>query len=322
MLNRWLWRSLALLALVAGASGAGYFVGAQGAEKQPEKPKRTLRLNEVARIGPRVITAEQVIARISDSEFLIQDERFKVLTNSVNYLVYVNLLGLEAERVGCEIKPSEIDLETRRQVAELKKLVTDRYGGAVPWEEWLKSQGMNEERLVVYFTARVKTVLLKRLIVNYFETSTESYECAHILLKTKAAADEIWTRLNRGGNWEDIAVKESQDLGSANMGGKLPRHYKGDGLVAEVANAVYGLKDGEYSAPVKTQYGFHVVKRVKTNLANAAKFFDRRSEFLAYADVDDDRFNRWVRVVLSRNEYQTEYRVPGIHCDPDMPIKD
>ncbi len=252
-----------------------------------------------------------------DFEALIPDERYKVLTKSVDYLVHVNLLDLEAERIGCEIKKLEIDLEVKRQVSEMKKQVQDRYGGAVPWEEWLKSQNLTQERLEAYLGSRARIILLKRLIVNYFETSTESYDLAHILCKTQATAQDVWVRLQRGANWDDLAVKESQDIGSANLGGKLPRHYKGDGLAAEVADAAYALKDGEYSKPVKSAYGWHIVKRNKTNLANTAKFFDRRPEFLAFPDVDDDRFGRWVRVVMSRGVYTMEFRVPGVHCEPD-----
>lgn len=317
MLRRFALR-LAALALLAGLfSSAGYLAGAQGSEKPAEKPKTTLKVNEVARVGNRIVTAEQLIARIYDFEALIPDERYKVLTKSVDYLVHVNLLELEAERIGCEIKKLEIELEVKRQVSEMKKQVQDRYGGAVPWEEWLKSQNLTQERLEAYLGSRARIILLKRLIVNYFETSTESYDLAHILCKTQATAQDVWVRLQRGANWDDLAVKESQDIGSANQGGKLPRHYKGDGLASEVADAAYALKDGEYSKPVKSAYGWHIVKRNKTNMANTAKFFDRRPEFLAFPDVDDDRFGRWVRVVMSRGVYTMEFRVPGVHCEPD-----
>ena len=82
-------------------------------------------------------------------------------------------------------------------------------------------------------------------------------------------------------------------------------------------DTLLALKDGEYSRPAKSQHGWHIVKRLKTFPANQAKFFDRRGEFLAFADVDDKRFSRWVNVVMSRGEYTTEYRIPGLNCEPD-----
>lgn len=327
MIKRMLWRVCALLALVLAASSAGYYAGAQG--KEPETPKSTLKVNQIARVGPRIITAEQVIARTYDIEQVVKDDQFRILTNSINYLVQVNLLELEAARIGCEIKDKEVESEVARQTDELKRRLKDQYGGAVSWEEWLKQQNMTEESLRTYFVKGARTILFKRLIVNYFETSTESYDVAHILLADKENAERVWTQLERGGNWKDLVNKESKDPGTLNTDGKLPRHYIGDGLFRKptkespvqkdelTEDTILALKDGTYSRPVKSQHGWHIVKRVQTYPANQAKFFDRRGEFLAFADVDERRFSRWVNVVMSRGEYTTEYRIPGFNCEAD-----
>lgn len=327
MLKKLVMRAAALLALTAAASTVGFYAGAQS--KEGEKPKTTLKVGQIARVGPRIITAEQVIARTYDVEQVMKDEQFRILTNSVNYLVQVNLLDLEAERIGCELSTKEIDSEVARQIDEMKRQVKDRYGGAVPWPEWLKQQSLTEEGLRTYITKGARTILLKRLIVNYFETSTESYDLAHILLSDKQNAERIWTQLERGGNWKDLVAKESKDPGTLNTDGRLPRHYIGDGLFrlptqdkpAEkeelTEDIVAALKDGEYSGPLKSQYGWHIVKRLKTYPANKARFHDRRGEFLAFADVDEKRFNRWVNVVTSRGDYTTEFRIPGLNCEPD-----
>jgi hypothetical protein len=328
MFNRMMLRAIALSLLLAAASTAGYYAGAQG--KEAEKPKSTLKVNQIARVGPRIITAEQVIARTYEVEQTMKDERYRILTNSVNYLVQVALLNLEGDRIGCELKPKEVESEVLRQVDELKRRLKEEYGGAVPWEDWLKQQGLTEESLRLVISKGAHTILMKRMIVNYFETSNESYDVAHILLSDKANAERVWTQLERGGNWKDLVNKESKDPGSLNFDGKLPRHYVGDGLFRKptkdnpaqkdelTEDTLLGLKDGEYSRPAKSVHGWHIVKRLQTFPANQAKFFDRRGEFLAFADVDDKRFNRWVNVTMSRNEYTSEFRIPGMNCQPDV----
>ena len=90
MFNRLLMRTVALLAIIAAASTAGFYAGAQG--KEPEKPKSTLSVNQIARVGPRIITAEQVIARTIDIEQTIKDEQARIVTGSINYLVQVSAL--------------------------------------------------------------------------------------------------------------------------------------------------------------------------------------------------------------------------------------
>lgn len=327
MLTKLVWRAAALLALTAAASTAGFYAGAQG--KEGEKPKTTLKVNEIARVGPRIITAEQVIARTYDVEQIMKDEQFRILTNSINYLVHVNLLELEAERLGCALSDKEVDSEVARQIDEMKRQVKERYGGAVPWPDWLKQQGLTEESLRTYISKGAKTILLKRLIVNHFEASTESYDVAHILLSDKENAERVWTQLERGGDWKNLVPKESKDPGTLNTDGRLPRHYVGDGMFRKptkdkpaekdelTEETIVALKDGEYCKPVKSQYGWHIVKRLKTYPANTAKLADRRGEFLAFADIDEKRFNRWVNVVTSRGDYTTEFRIPGLTCEPD-----
>lgn len=327
MLRKLTWRATALLVLLAAAGGAGFFAGAQG--KEPEKPKTTLRPGQIARVGPRIITAEQVIARTYDVEQVMKDDQFRILTNSINYLVQVNLLELEAENLSCTLTDHEVSLEVGRQLDEMKRQVKDRYSGAVPWADWLKQQGLTEDSLRTYISKGARTILLKRLIVNHFEASNESYDLAHILLADKENAERVWTQLERGGNWKDLVLKESRDPSTVNNDGRLPRHYVGDGLFrlptkeAPAAkdelteDTIKTLKDGEYSRPAKSQYGWHIVRRIKTYPANQAKLSDRRGEFLAFADVDDKRFNRWVNVVMSRGEYTAEYRIPGYNCEPD-----
>ncbi|WP_442266237.1 peptidylprolyl isomerase [Tenacibaculum sp. ZS6-P6] len=93
-------------------------------------------------------------------------------------------------------------------------------------------------------------------------------EAAHILIrdieaKGKAKVDSIYQQILEGANFENLAKKYSEDKGSANYGGKLPRFGSGR-MVLPFENAVMELnKENEISKPFQTRFGWHIVKLLK-----------------------------------------------------------
>jgi peptidyl-prolyl cis-trans isomerase D len=104
--------------------------------------------------------------------------------------------------------------------------------------------------------------------------SEQEQVCAqHILIKAKdatakegrtdaeakTAATAILAQLRGGADFATVAKKSSEDTGSAAKGGDLgcfPRHT----MVDEFENVAFSAKPGELSEPVKTQYGYHIIK--------------------------------------------------------------
>jgi peptidyl-prolyl cis-trans isomerase C len=86
------------------------------------------------------------------------------------------------------------------------------------------------------------------------------YHARHILVKTEAEAKKIIADLGKKAKFEDLAKKLSQDPGSAKNGGQLDWSDRG-AFVPEFSEAMAGLKKGETTAtPVKTQFGWHVIR--------------------------------------------------------------
>lgn len=82
-------------------------------------------------------------------------------------------------------------------------------------------------------------------------------------LKAKQKIEEIAQKLKTGGNFEELARQYSDDKPSAAKGGELPwfGRYK---MPAEFEEASFNLpNDGEITAPVKTRYGWHIIKRLE-----------------------------------------------------------
>ena len=87
----------------------------------------------------------------------------------------------------------------------------------------------------------------------------EEVKASHILLATEEEAKKIATQLKKGGNFEKIAKEKSADKASGAKGGELGWFTK-DKMVAEFADAAYKLKKGEVSTPVKSAFGWHIIK--------------------------------------------------------------
>lgn len=86
------------------------------------------------------------------------------------------------------------------------------------------------------------------------------YRASHILVKTEAEAKKILADLGKKAKFSDLAKKHSLDPGSAKNGGDL-NWSTPTAFVKEFSDALVGLKKGEVTkTPVKTQFGYHIIK--------------------------------------------------------------
>lgn len=123
-----------------------------------------------------------------------------------------------------------------------------------------------------------QTILIRELFAKFQETNAvtdadikaeydkfvaanggKEYRARHILVETEAQATAILANLKKGGKFEDIAKKQSKDPGSGANGGDLDWAAPGN-YVKEFSDAMVTLKKGETSAPVKSQFGFHIIR--------------------------------------------------------------
>lgn len=102
---------------------------------------------------------------------------------------------------------------------------------------------------------------LKREYDNVTATMKDEKEvrARHILLATEAEAKDAKKKLDAGKSFEDVAREFSKDAGSAKQGGDLG-YFTKDKMVPEFANAAFAMKKGEVSAPVKSSFGYHIIK--------------------------------------------------------------
>jgi peptidyl-prolyl cis-trans isomerase SurA len=106
------------------------------------------------------------------------------------------------------------------------------------------------------------------LQVDSLRQSKGEVEVAHILItdtsiKGEAIANEVYKKLQNDEQFDALATEYSGDIGTKSKGGKL-RQFGSGMMVKPFEDAAYGLqKEGEYSKPFQTRFGWHIVQLIK-----------------------------------------------------------
>jgi len=97
---------------------------------------------------------------------------------------------------------------------------------------------------------------------------TEERKASHILIEVNdernddtaaALAQQLSVKAISGEDFSELAKKHSDDIGSKNVGGDLGYNTRG-GFVTEFDDALFVMTEGQVSEPVKTEFGYHVIK--------------------------------------------------------------
>ena len=122
-------------------------------------------------------------------------------------------------------------------------------------------------------------------------TTPEKRQARHILIRfdadtpeadqqAQAKIVEIQQKLADGADFAELAKEYSQDPGSASSGGDLGTFEQGM-MVAEFDDAVFSMKEGEVSQPVKTDFGYHLIQLEKILPLSVKPLADVKQEVIA-----------------------------------------
>ena len=113
---------------------------------------------------------------------------------------------------------------------------------------------------------------------NAGKVGEEEVHARHILVEDEATAKKVTAELKKGGDFAALSKQYSKDPGASAQGGDLGFFKKGD-MVPEFSVAVFALKDGQITdAPVKTQFGYHIIQRIERRVAAPPSFEESRDE--------------------------------------------
>jgi peptidyl-prolyl cis-trans isomerase D len=210
---------------------------------------------------------------------MVSDQEVRDSYRKENIKIKFDYAVISSDDLRKGINPSDSDLE-----AFFKKNAP-RYATAVP-----------EERKVTYFAFTPNQLPggvpqpTQQQIQQYFTAHQSEYSVPeqarsrHILIKVDAGADAktdaaakakaegILKQLQSGGNWTELAKKNSDDPGSKDAGGELGFAQRGR-MVPEFDNAIFTQKIGDIKI-VKSQFGYHIVQAEERQAAHAQTLSD------------------------------------------------
>lgn len=130
------------------------------------------------------------------------------------------------------------------------------------------------------------------------------FNASHILVEDEEKAKELRENLDHGAPFEEVARLNSLD-GSANNGGNLGQFVSGQ-MVPEFEKALLEMEVGSISDPVKTQFGYHIIKLNEKELEKANEF-DAYKEDIKRALLGQKQEQKYLEKVEElKNKYEIE----------------
>jgi peptidyl-prolyl cis-trans isomerase C len=137
-----------------------------------------------------------------------------------------------------------------------------------------------------YLGAEGKAALTDEALRKVYEEATKEMKgeievrARHILVDTEPEAKDVLVELGKGRDFAELAKERSKDPGAAE-GGDLG-YFTKDQMVAEFAEVAFKLEKGQLSAPVQTQFGWHIIKVEDKRPREIPSFDSVRDQVIAY----------------------------------------
>jgi foldase protein PrsA len=183
----------------------------------------------------------------------------KIGTQALQQLVYEKVLSK---------KYPVTNKELNDKVAQLKEQLGTNFDAALAQYGYKNEADLKKTMKVgmMQEKAAMKDVkVTDKELKDYYNNLKPEITVRHILLKDEKTANDVKKQLDAGGKFEDLAKKYSTDTGSAQNGGSIGViNSKNAGQFdPDFVKGAYALKLNQISAPVKSQFGYHIIQVTK-----------------------------------------------------------
>jgi parvulin-like peptidyl-prolyl isomerase len=246
----------------------------------------------------------QILLRQKAEEKSIKVDEEEIEANIDDFLTR---FGITRTQLYNEIKRDNIDIKDIKELYRTRILINKLIETEIE-----SSFEVNEDEVRRHYENNI----------DIYSAKPGEIRVRHILVRSKEDADDIINRLERGEVFTEIARNNSVDRASARYGGDLGFFKKGV-MVKEFEDIAFNLSVGEYTkTPVKTQFGYHIIKRepdvypfdeVKDNIKQALIAAKRESILKTYlaqliSRADIKIFPVSNEIVIKREETEKQER--------------
>lgn len=229
-----------------------------------------LMLSASANAAGKKTDADMVVATVNGVKITLSDmQDVKQMTNP-------QIAALPMNAVFEPLLDNLINTQVVAQAAKEAKIQD-----SAEYKKMMKSLE-NQILMQLYLKQQAQKMQTKAKLTEMYEQykrnnpPQEEMSAAHILLKTEKEARDVIKQLEKGADFADLANKLSENKGLE--GGDLG-YFTRELMVPEFSEAAFRMKEGEISkTPVKTQFGWHIIKAGPRRLTEVPSFEEMEKE--------------------------------------------
>lgn len=187
-----------------------------------------------------------------------EEADFKEIDKQImDQLVDNKIVESQAKKHKVKVEKSDIDLAINGIVEQnggqdkVKKVLDDLYGISLSdFRVLVKNQLLRD---------KLNDKVISKVTAKHILIRVDKDAAPETVNETKAKIDAIRAEIIGGVDFAESAKKNSEDVGSAEQGGQLEPFAKGE-MVEEFSNSAFSTSVGSISEPVKTEFGWHIIK--------------------------------------------------------------
>jgi peptidyl-prolyl cis-trans isomerase SurA len=214
--------------------------------------------------------ARQVLGELIDEEILVQkakEMKLEVVESDITSAADRQIKQVRAQFPTDEDYRNELRRAGLGSPDEYRKSLIDQYRrqqyqqkAFAELKKTAKPVNVSDEDITAAFE-RSKSELQKRpATVTFRQIVVAPHASDAAKAKARARADSLLAEIRKGGDFEQIAKRESMDPGTKQLGGDLGWNRRGSGLVPEFEAVMFALRPGEVSPVIETAFGYHIIR--------------------------------------------------------------
>ncbi|PKM77980.1 MAG: foldase [Firmicutes bacterium HGW-Firmicutes-15] len=239
-------------------------------------------------IGYGIVQSKPEVIASVNGQNINKDQLYDALVQSsgkqvLDSLISQKIVELESKKQNVVVSDADIQKEINKYY--------EQYGGEAGFIQALAMSGytLDQVKKDIVDNLKVKKILEPQITITeeelkaYFEENKATFaqekqvKASHILADSFEIANQVKQKIVNGGDFAQLAKEYSTDNGTKENGGDLG--YFGSGKMAvEFEEAAFALKVGEISDPIKTEYGYHIIKLVDKKDAQEANYEQSKAE--------------------------------------------